>query len=105
MILWAEEVWADQGWRRPVSIRVCSVALAVSDSRVHDLQTLRHRRKPPDSESAFRFMSPKIVISLSDTAKVSDLGTNQPLTKFKNCVVFSSDPGKISSKLRASTVL
>jgi hypothetical protein len=85
---------------------------AVSDKGIHVPRNLRHRRKPPDSDSAYKVQKSENRGSPSDTANVPDLadlsakcGPGQLDIILRNWVVFNSDPGKTSSKLRAPRVL
>jgi hypothetical protein len=46
---------------------------AVSDKGIHVPRNLRHRRKPPDSDSAYKVQKSENRGSPSDTANVADL--------------------------------
>ena len=50
---------------------------AVSDKGIHVPRNLRHRRKPPDSDSAYKVQKSENRGSPSDTANVPDLADLQ----------------------------
>jgi hypothetical protein len=91
----------------------------VSDKGFHDFINLRHRRKPPDFDSALKVQDYEIAVSPSDTANVPDLADlllvagPEPSRKtpdqldimLRNWVIFSSDPGKTNSRFLAPRVL